>query len=295
MTFPVVLTSGAFPVTEVATGWPVTPVSTVIGGMPVTQVMSGGFPVRIVGADGFVPEALGAAIVGWWDAGDLSTMFTDTALTTPAAIGDAISGLRDKSGTGLHLTQSTSGARPVLNADGTLTFDGSDDFMERTDSTGLPNGTTPGEVFALVRQDALAADATSRMLLSYGGGAAASRRTLQRTVSGGVNRAQALVGNNSTSVAALDPNVDFSGVHVAHAYVTASLVGMALDGGTATTNSVSVNTQTTRIRLGASTATTAASFFNGRVAEILVTTALSVANRAALIAWLLSKRGRMAT
>lgn len=47
----------------------------------------------------------------WYDLPDASTMTTDTAGATPAASGQAVARLRDKSGRGLHATQSTADAR----------------------------------------------------------------------------------------------------------------------------------------------------------------------------------------
>lgn len=50
----------------------------------------------------------------WFDPGDLSTMFSDTAGTTPATVGSGVARINDKSGRGNHATQSTSGSRPIL-------------------------------------------------------------------------------------------------------------------------------------------------------------------------------------
>jgi hypothetical protein len=50
----------------------------------------------------------------WYDPSDLSTLFTDTAGTTPVtAAGDAVARINDKSGRGNHATQATLAARPI--------------------------------------------------------------------------------------------------------------------------------------------------------------------------------------
>lgn len=55
----------------------------------------------------------------WYDPSDLSSMFQDTAGTTPVtATGQSVALLKDKSGNGQDLSQATSGARPTLQQDG---------------------------------------------------------------------------------------------------------------------------------------------------------------------------------
>lgn len=71
----------------------------------------------------------------WYDPSDLSTMFQDTAGTTPiTADGQAVARINDKSGNGNHLMQSTAGQRPLYKTSGGkswLLFDGSDDFLQQ--------------------------------------------------------------------------------------------------------------------------------------------------------------------
>ena len=78
----------------------------------------------------------------WYDPSDFSTMFQDSAGTTPVtAVGQPVGKILDKSGRGNHASQSTAAARPVLQQDGNgkyyLAFDGVDDFL----STGSINFT----------------------------------------------------------------------------------------------------------------------------------------------------------
>lgn len=65
---------------------------------------------------GFSPAALftnGEQGV-WLDPGDLTTLFQDTAGTTPVtAVGQSVALALDKSGRGNHATQATAGARPI--------------------------------------------------------------------------------------------------------------------------------------------------------------------------------------
>jgi len=69
----------------------------------------------------------------WYDPSDLTTLYQDSAGTTPVtADGDPVGRMEDKSGNGNHATQAGSTSRPVYRTDGTLRrlkFDGVDDVL----------------------------------------------------------------------------------------------------------------------------------------------------------------------
>ena len=78
----------------------------------------------------------------WYDPSDFSTMFQDSAGTTPVtAVGQPVGKILDKSGRGNHASQSTAAARPVLQQDGNgkyyLAFDGVDDKLQTVASVDL--------------------------------------------------------------------------------------------------------------------------------------------------------------
>lgn len=82
---------------------------------------------------------------GWYDPSDLSSMFQDTAGTTPVtATGQTVALLKDKSGNGNDLTQATSAARPTLQQDGNgnyyLAFAGAQ-FLSRANTNAMYLGT----------------------------------------------------------------------------------------------------------------------------------------------------------
>lgn len=78
----------------------------------------------------------------WYDPSDLSTLYQDSAGTTPVtAVGQPVGLMLDKSGRGNHAKQTTDTARPTLQlASGRyyLQFDGVDDFLstDNIDFTG---------------------------------------------------------------------------------------------------------------------------------------------------------------
>lgn len=83
------------------------------------------------GRRGFSPASLFAAGEqgGWYDPSDFSSMYQDSAGTTPVtAVGQPVGRMNDKSGRGNHATQTTAGNRPVLRQDSNgcyyLEFDG---------------------------------------------------------------------------------------------------------------------------------------------------------------------------
>lgn len=72
---------------------------------------------------GFSPLSLFAASEpgAWYDPSDLTTLFQDSAGTTPVtAAGQPVGRIKDKSGNGFHATQTTAEARPTYQADVTL-------------------------------------------------------------------------------------------------------------------------------------------------------------------------------
>lgn len=82
----------------------------------------------------FTPAKLFAAgeAGAWYDPSDLSSMWQDSAGTTPAAVDSPVGKINDKSGNGNHLTQATAAARPILRQSGALfylEFDGVDDGL----------------------------------------------------------------------------------------------------------------------------------------------------------------------
>lgn len=95
-------------------------------GLSLTKQLGGGFSPRALFANG----EQGA----WFDPSDLSTLWQDSARTTPVTdYGDPVGAMDDKSGNGNHATQATSTARPTLRQDGALyylDFDGVDDKLQ---------------------------------------------------------------------------------------------------------------------------------------------------------------------
>ena len=103
----------------------------------------------------------------WLDPADSATLFSDTAGTTQAQIGDPVALVLDKSGNGNHAVQSTLASRPILReADGLryLEFDGVDDALV---TPTITPGTDQAQVVAGVRK---LSDAARGVIVSHAGG-----------------------------------------------------------------------------------------------------------------------------
>lgn len=109
-----------------------------------------GFSVEeaIGDADGVAPEQIDLATLFsggragvWYDPSDLSSMWQDSAGTTPAAVDSPVGKINDKSGNGYHATQATAAARPMLRSAAGLywlEFDGVDDRLTTTFTANNP-------------------------------------------------------------------------------------------------------------------------------------------------------------
>lgn len=102
----------------------------------------------------------------WYDPSDFSTMFQDSAGTTPVtAVGQPVGKILDKSGRGNHATQGTSASRPVLQQDVNgkyyLAFDGVDDGLA---TSSITPGTDKAQIFAGLRKNS---DAAIGMICEY--------------------------------------------------------------------------------------------------------------------------------
>lgn len=96
--------------------------------------------------DQFSPSNL-PGLVAWYDPSDLSTLFQDTAGTVPVTSnGDSVGLMRDKSGNGRHMVQSSLASRPLYETDGTyhrIRFDGiNDGFVATGFAWGSDQATT---------------------------------------------------------------------------------------------------------------------------------------------------------
>ncbi len=230
---------------------------------------------------GFTPLSLGS-LATWWDADDHGTArMTDDGAGLISSWTDRVAGLA--------ITAATT-ARPTWTANAFntsyagLTFDGTANCFVTTTLTAIPTGANAGWAMVVV---APTTSVTLYHILSYGGTANGSLRSLRKTSADGGQVTDGTTGVNTTGNFKT-PNMlygDWSGT-AENGYLNGSLIA----GSPATIGSL--NTGTTRFRLGASDATSPGSFTNGVIRHLFIGTGtLSTTDRQNLEAWVRADSG----
>lgn len=102
----------------------------------------GGRYVAAAGGGGFVPTDLGAKLFMWYDLTDTSSLFTNSARTTPVTTnGDLVRGVLDKSGNARHMARAT-GDNTWDATNGQVTLSGTSNVCYLTDTTQTGMTTT---------------------------------------------------------------------------------------------------------------------------------------------------------
>lgn len=119
-------------------------------------------------------DPLSLSPVAWYDAGDPTTLFDASTGGSLVADGGLVARWEDKSGNGNHLTQSTSGKRPVYDADGFMALGGI--ILNGTSTTlatalaGVTLGVDACSVFAMVQMDTAQSARSARLIGFQGNG-----------------------------------------------------------------------------------------------------------------------------
>lgn len=168
----------------------------------------------------------GGAYGCWYDYSDDALVWQDAARSTPAANGDPIGGVTDKSGNAVHGSQSTSGKRPTRTS-GAMLGDGSDDFIESV----LSFAATPYlYVFAVTTT---AASPNGRVVVMCG----TSTNDYQQTATGVViyYASGSVVDSYRNNVALGNKTISGSTKYLVESHFDATNHSMSLNGGTAST------------------------------------------------------------
>jgi len=244
---------------------------------------------RAVVLGSFNPLKLGTDLIAYWDARRLDLM--------TLGAGKAVSSWNDIVA-GYAATQGTGSSQPIYSAtsfggDPGVAFDGIDDNLTATAAgllAALPGAAAPSEIWLLMQQDALVADASTRHFVNYGSTNSNTARSVARTGFTGANRGEGLTGSGAATSAVTDATVNLSTRHVLRWEIAAAASRLTVDGDAPASVSVVPSTTVSRLRLGANAAASAANFAQGQISVALVTNPLSASKAAALQSWLLARR-----
>lgn len=232
----------------------------------------------------FTPTALGASLLGFWDA-ERADLITQTV--------GSVSSWKDVVA-GYDAAQATGGSQPIysvtsFNNRPGVTFDGVDDHLTLA-SQPFVTGATPCELWVLAGRTALGTDTNIRVSLSFGGN---TQQTALRAYTVGVSGtsvAAGSVGTGSATVAPAQNTTDAFGRHVRRFVVSPTQARVEVDSVTGTSSAAVPATGSARARIGANTLDTAAQFAQEAVSAILVTQPLTTTQAAQLYGWLNLRR-----
>lgn len=207
-----------------------------------------------------------SVLKAWWNADDHGT----SRMTDDGS--GLISSCKDRIGE-LELTAATT-ARPTWSATGlenkaALTFDGVANCLVTTTLTSIPTGTTPGGMLFVGRSTASLSDAAARFVCQYGS-------------TGGARRAVRIFGDGSRRICSLSAEGSLiddtahtlaNSGHVFGGQFGATSMEGYVDGDNtspAAASYAAINTGTTRFRIGAGNAGTAANFYTGSLRHAFI-------------------------
>jgi len=253
------------------------------GGPALDDVAQAGVPFFRAPANPFT--ILGSSVAAWWCAQDYVRMTDDGS--------GLISNWNDRV-TALSVTATTT-ARPTWGAtsfNGTfpgLTFDGVANCLLTSTLTALPTGANAGEIWALCTQ----VSAQTSTVAAYG---AITAGQLRRVSASGTFHP--FVTDGTTNNQDAGANLLSSPAIVSGQFFSTTENGW-INGTAFTPNPTtigSLNTGTTRLRIGASNSTSAASFFGGVISDVMVISGtLSTSQRQQLEGFFAWNRGLVAS
>jgi len=267
------------------------------------------------------PGGVGSGLQLWLDAAAPETLFNATTGGSLVAADGGVARWQDKSGNLRHLTQSTSGSRPLRKTSqqgglDTLSFDGSNDIMSVASSSATFSFLHQADstVFLVARAGTTANPDAAYHAIATGTGAAASPNFVllfddrnlpdddyvaneQVRVIVGASGGQAPVDTRNNGRNGWTPNAyKLVSLVTRPANATAAQrVAARINGGTSAsgnTNSGSVNTGSAMADLHVGGSSEGAFYWNGNIAEIIIyNSALSDTDRSAVEQYLISKWG----
>lgn len=230
---------------------------------------------------------LGTDLIAWWDA-DSSYWGANGAMT----IATGVSSWKDIVA-GYDMVQATGAAQPAFsatnfNGNPCVAGDGLDDNLTCTDAAllaALATGTTANELWLVAQNDTPGATTTLQLAFGYGGSGTNTGRQIGRFGSGGAVRGRSLIGDGATGQVMDSLSSDLSARYLENCQVGAAAASITINGIADGSLSVVPSTQASRVRLFASSGTSAGAFYQGKIVAAMFTKALSAQKRTGLQTW----------
>lgn len=192
-----------------------------------------------------------------------------------------------------NFAQASGSSQPGYDPPGGFEFDGVDDYATLA-AMPLPSGDEPWYYIGLFDQAAPASNNAFRCLAGWGGASQNTAVNIYRYVTGGVNRCAVEIGQGTSRTGPVNATVDFSGVHFIETWFDGTSGYLAVDGGAAASVAVSQNLAATRVRLGAYSGNTPASFWLGsHYLDFWLNALPAAAERAALVAYFNAEKAKL--
>lgn len=229
----------------------------------------------------WTPAQLGASLLGWWDA-ERADLITQSS--------GAVSSWKDIVGA-YDAVQATGASKPTYSATSFngrpgVSFDGiATELTVSSYPATFPTGATAGEMWIATDQQAIGSDATFRTAVSLGNLTTGSR-ALGRNNSSSTSRVNIRNGDGATTQNSTVTTINFSGRHVARGIVNGTTIYGEIDTVRAAGTASVPATVGTRVRLGAGSAGSAASFWTGIHNSILITGSLTTTQASQLYGYL---------
>jgi hypothetical protein len=188
-------------------------------------------------------------------------------------------------------TTGTTTARPTwtagawtANAKAGLTFDGAATNLTATTLTNIPVGSTAGEIYVLSTNTS--GVSAFKCAIRYGSSSASSDRSI---LTNNDARQSAAITDATASVLATSSTAWTAGCIITGNWAGTTQAGRinGVDFAPSASGTIaSLNTASTRLRLGASAAVSAGQLFKGVIRQVIITTTLQSADRLRLEGWL---------
>ena len=245
----------------------------------------------------FTPKLISGCVL-WLDGMDISTLFQDTAGTTPITTnGQTVALWKDKSGSTDNGTQSTAGNRPTYSSNSVVFSSASSQYLTMSTPSTLPSGATPTGTYFFISK--LTTGTNLQALFMYGPTTLTTGANFQfyyNTPSSQLTIDTFSTGVTSDSTNALNATVIFSST-ISNSGGTGTITGWRNSNsfGPITYTTASMTSQKGFIgvtQTGRGTSGTNAYYFNGNIYEIIFyNTVLSTSQRQQVEGYLAWKWG----